>query len=43
MKIEIDRLAAVRNAPPGRMEQIAAICREKCISVEEAVELFKRL
>lgn len=38
-----DRLSTIRNAPPDLMEQIAAICREKCITVEEAVELFKRL
>lgn len=39
----LGRLSTIRNNPPELMEQIAAICREKCISVEEAVELFKRL
>lgn len=43
MKIEIDRLTAIRNDPPDLMEQIAEICRKKCISVEEAVEMFRRL
>lgn len=37
------RLSTIRHNPPDLMEQIAAICREKCISVEEAVELFKQL
>lgn len=38
-----DRLSTIRDDPPDLMEQIAAICREKCISVEEAVEMFKQL
>lgn len=38
-----DRLSTIRNDPPDLMEQIAAICREKCISVDEAVELFRKL
>lgn len=38
-----DRLSTIRNDPPDLMEQIATICREKCISVEEAVELFRNL
>lgn len=38
-----DRLSTIRNDPPDLMEQIAAICREKGISVDEAVEMFKKL
>lgn len=37
-----DRLSTIRNDPPDLMGQIAAICQEKCISVEEAVELFRK-
>lgn len=39
----LNRLSTIRNDPPDLMEQIAAICREKGISVEEAVELFRKL
>lgn len=36
------RMAVIRNEPPDLMEQIAAVCREKGISVDEAVELFRK-
>lgn len=36
------RLSTIQNDPPDLMGQIAAICREKGIPVEEAVELFRK-
>lgn len=39
----LEHLSTIRPAPPDLMEQIATICRDKGISAEEAVGLFKNL